>query len=240
MSPGSRVRAVLTVAYGSLLRRLGERGVVYFRRARVVCCDAVRIGEENSAAAVTVHEATAEDLRQLSAAMGRDPSELPERQKRGRICLVARSGTECLGCVWISRSAETMTEVHRVLDVSQDPQGAYLFDGFVVPAWRGKGVLRALLAACRAWAASSGVSRLYAAFTRENHVSERALVAMGFTNVVGDVTVLRVLGMERNWVRLEQDAPMADVLRATGASQPRSGLTRASSPSSRRSTSRRG
>lgn len=227
----------MMLARGSIRRWLEERGVVYFRRARVVCCDGSMAGEAIPVPAITVREASSDDLRQLSAAMGHGPSELPDRQKRGCVCLVARSGAETLGCVWISRSAEMMTEVRYVLDVSRDAQGAYLFDGFVLPAWRGKGILRAVLRGCRSWAAARGISRLYAAFTRENRVSERALRAMGFTAVVGDVAVLRALGRERTWVRVYQRAPLGDVL---GAARPSQSGPDATQTPPRRSVLRRG
>ncbi len=227
MSSGNgTVTARMKVAYGAFRERAGERGLFYFRRARVVCWDAA-LGGESRAVVVTVHEASEEDLRRLAAAMGRGPSDFLARRERGSVCLVARSGTEYAGCVWISRSAELMVEVHRVLDVSRDSQGAYLFDGFVLPAFRGRGILRALLGACQRWAVAHRLSRLYTAFTRENRVSERALRASGFATVVGDVGVVRVLGREWTWARLRTGAPFGEVLRTPAPSRPGSDSTRA-------------
>ncbi len=220
------VAARMRAAYGAFRQRTAERGLFYFRRARVVCWDAA-LGGESRAAAVIVHEASQDDLRRLAAAMGRAPSDFLARRERGSVCLVARSGTDYIGCVWISRSAELMVEVRRVLDVSRDPQGAYLFDGYVLPAFRGRGILRAILGACQGWATAHRLSRLYTAFTRENRISERALRATGFATVVGDVGVVCVLGREWTWARLRTGAPFGEVLRTPTPSRPASDSTRA-------------
>jgi GNAT superfamily N-acetyltransferase len=112
-----------------------------------------------------------------------------------------------------------MTEVNHVVDVSRDAAGAYMFDGYVLPAHRRKGALRALLRSSKGWALQHGISRLYAAFARENHVSEHALLTAGFGTIVGDVSILRVLGREWKWVRLPRRMPIFDVLSADGPSR---------------------
>lgn len=200
---------------------LRSHGVLYFRRARVVCRNVPEAFEANPTADVDIVDASTEDLRALAAVRRSELSEWLARKDRGNVCLVARSGPTDLGYVWISRGRELMTEVHHALDVSQDAAGLYLYDGYVFPSHRRKGVLRALLNAAMRRARDQGASRLYAAFARENHASERALHQAGFVSIVGDVSLLLVFGREWKRVRLSSGRPWADVLSAGVAPRPR-------------------
>lgn len=206
----------MTPALGLLVEWLGARGLLYWRRVRVVRCSRLEVEAAEPGPRPDVREASDEDLRRLAAMHGLGVAEWRARRGQGSICLVARSGTALLGYLWITRSAERMAEVNHTLDVSRDASGAYLFDGYVLPAHRRKGVLHALLRSSKTWAAQHGLARLYAAFARENHVSEHALEREGFTTIVGDVGILRVLNREWKWIRLPREAPVIDILNATG------------------------
>src|SRR6267378_4384605 len=197
-----------------LARLLQARGLFYYRRARVVRCDALDIDSGDPRNGVEVQEASEEDFHRLAAMLNERAAEWPGRRAKGMVCLVARSGPVPLGYLWITRSPEVMTEVDHVIDVSRDAAGAYMFDGYVLPAHRRKGVLRTLLGSSKRWAAQCGVSRLYSAFARENKVSEHALLTAGFVTVVGDVGILRLLGREWKWVRLPHGGSIFDILGA--------------------------
>ncbi len=219
LAPRIRVRLASTRA--ALRHWLRSHGVFYFRRARVVCRSVPEVLERRPGAGTDIREASAADLRALAAAQAWDASEWLDRRARGDVCLVACSGPAYLGYVWISRTREVMAEVDHVLDVSRDPGGVYLFDGYVFPPHRRQGVLRALLATSMDWARVRGASRAYAGFVRENHASERALGQAGFVTVLGDVSLLRVLGREWKWIRVPSGRPWAVVLGAAVPSPPR-------------------
>ena len=217
--PSKRIRSGIV----SGVRWLGDRGLFYYRRARVVRCDALDVDAGEPGMDLEVHEASEEDLRLLASAQNRSPAEWLTRRAQGTICLLARRGPARLGYLWITRSAEMMTEVNHVVDVSRDAAGAYMFDGYVLPEHRRKGVLRTLLRSSKEWARQHGISRLYAAFARENRASEHALHAAGFTTIVGDIGLIRVFHREWKWVRLPHGMLIFNVLGADGTSriQPR-------------------
>lgn len=211
-----RVAPVVT----TISQWLRERGLFYYRRARVVRCDVLEPDGEEPQVEAEVHPATDQELHQLAAMQSRTTADWLAKRGQGAFCLVARSGPALLGYLWITRSAELMTEVNRALDVSRDAAGAYLFDGYVLPAHRRKGVLRTLLNASKQWAKQQGLARLYAAFARENQASEHALRKVGFVTIVGDVGILRVLGREWKWIRFPHGMPTFDVLNARSESRP--------------------
>ncbi len=212
-SRSSTVSARIASAVAPLAQRLHDRDLLYWKRARVVRCDSLG-RDEPTATAVDAREASDEDLHLLASMQGRPGGDWLARRARGIVCLVAWSGPAPIGYLWITRSAEEMTEVNHVLDVSRDPAGAYLFDGYVFPSHRRKGVLRGLLQSSKRWGAQRGLSRLYAAFTRDNHVSEHALHRAGFQAVVGDIAFLRVLHREWKWIRIPRGTPVVEVLTA--------------------------
>jgi len=59
-------------------------------------------------------------------------------------------------------------------------------------------------------ARARGLSTLYAAVTKDNVISRRAVESAGFTAVVGRVTLLRV--GKREWKRVLRPSGMVDVL----------------------------
>jgi len=205
----------------SIVGSLGDRGWFYYRRARVVRCDAPDADAGDPESDVDVQEASEEDLRHFASMQNRTPAEWLARRAQGTICLLARRGPTRLGYLWITRSAELMIEVNHVVDVSRDAAGAYMFDGYVAPEHRRQGVLRELLRSSKRWAVQHDISRLYAAFARENRVSEHALHAAGFTTVVGDIGILRLAHREWKWVRLPHDTSMINVLGVERASRTR-------------------
>lgn len=217
--PGSRAKARFGSVLSSLREWLRSHGIFDFRRARVVCRGVPATRGPSPTTGIVIREASAEDMRAVSAARPCDASEWLARSAHGNVCLVACSGSEVLGYVWISRSRELMTEVNHVVDVSRDGAGIYLFDGFVFPSHRRKGVLRTLLTSAMAWARDHGAARVYAAFARENHASERALIQAGFVTVVGDVSRLLVLGREWKRVRVPRGSPWSGLLSAAPSSQ---------------------
>ena len=219
--PSRRIEAGLGSAFTYLKGYLRSRDLLYVRRARVVCRRVPVASEADPAIGIDVSEASMEDLRAIAGTRGHEMSEWLARAERGNLCLVARSGPTYLGYLWSSRSRELMTEVNHVLDVTRDAAGVYLYDGYVFPPYRRKGVLRALLASSMERARDQGASRLYAAFARENHASERALIQAGFVTVVGDVSLLRVLGREWKRIRVPPGTPWADVLSAGVPLRPR-------------------
>lgn len=185
----------------SVARWFRERGIVYYRAARVVRCDDLETGDDAPNSEPSVEEACEEDLRALASPVDGALPEWLARVARGAVCLVARSHAERLGYVWITRKAHPITEVGYLLDVSREPSTVYLFDGYVLPEHRRQGALRALLTACKRWAKRNGVSRLYAAFARDNAISEHTLRRAGFVTAVADVVLLRVLTWEWKRVR---------------------------------------
>jgi GNAT superfamily N-acetyltransferase len=201
------------------LRWLHHKRVAYYRRARVVRCDSLDLDSRSPDIPIEIREASEEDLRRLAPMEENSAAEWLVLRARGSVCFVARSGREDVGYLWVTRSPHGMSEVDHVFDVSHDPFGAYLFSGYTLPAFRGKGVLRTLIMHAKVWARDRGISRLYSAFVAENEVSRHVLDRAGFHAVVGEIVVLCIAGREWKWISHPGGTPVPDVLRVDGSAR---------------------
>src|SRR5262245_17360122 len=69
--------------------------------------------------------------------------EAEERLRSGESCAVALHGSEVVSYCWSTDGPAWVGEINRLVV----PEGAdvYLYDAFTLPAWRGRGLFRALL-----------------------------------------------------------------------------------------------
>lgn len=112
------------------------------------------------------------------------------------LILAERDG-ETLGWAWIGYRRVFLAPLGRSIRLQEGT--GYLYDVFVRPAERGRGIGRALVAARVAQAESAGITRLVSHVMLGNIPSRRALERHGFT-VVGQTAFLRLLAI-RLWTR---------------------------------------
>jgi len=100
-------------------------------------------------------------------------------------CLLAESASGIIGFVELSiRAYAEGCETTRV---------GYLEGWYVAPAWRRKGVGRALVTAGEAWAEASGCREFASDTEVDNHMSQHAHRALGFTEEERIVCYRKVL-----------------------------------------------
>jgi GNAT superfamily N-acetyltransferase len=191
-------------------RALRDWNLLYYRSVRVYRCDSLEERSEASRADVEVAEASETDVSRLAPLQGSSAAEWFARLANGHTCLVARSGSEDLGYLWMTGGLHYMQEVDHVVDVSHDSKGAYLHDAYVLPDARNQGIFRALVDSAKKRARARGLSTLYTAVARDNKISKRAIESTGFTRVVGQVTLFRV--RNHQWKRVRRRPEVVDVL----------------------------
>jgi GNAT superfamily N-acetyltransferase len=191
-------------------RALRDWHLLYYRSIWVLRCDRLDDTSAGSRTDFKVIEANAADIPKLAPLQGGSISEWLARMANGHTCLIARSESGDLGYMWVTRGLHYMEEVDHVLDVSHDSKAAYLHDAYVLPAARNQGIFSALMDSAKVWARARGLSTLYAAVAKDNEISRRALLSAGFTERVGQVTLLRV--GKREWKRVLRTSGKVDVL----------------------------
>lgn len=193
-----------------IARVLRDWNLIYYRSVRVYRCDRLEDTSEGSRSDLEVVEATEADVPRLAPLQGSTAANWFARLANGHTCLVARSASGDRGYLWITCGLHYMQEVDHVVDVSQDSNGAYLHDAYVLPEARKRGIFRALMNAAKTWARARGLSTLYVSVTKDNVISRRAIESAGFAAVVGQVTLLRV--GKREWKRVLRPLGTVDVL----------------------------
>lgn len=194
----------------TIARALRDWNLLYYRSVRVYRCDRLEDTSEGSRTDIEVVEAKETDVWLLAPMQRSSAAEWFARLASGHSCLIARSELGDLGYLWLTTGLHYVQEVDHVVDVSHDPEGAYLHDAYVLPDARNQGVFRTLVHSAKEWARARGLSTLYAAVARDNEISKRAFESTGFTRVVGQVTLLRVRNHE--WKRVRRRSGVVDVL----------------------------
>ena len=193
-----------------IARALRDWHLLYYRSIWVLRCDRLDDTSARSRTDFKVVEATEADIPRLAPLQGGSLPEWLARMANGHTCLIARSESGDLGYMWITRGLHYIEEVDHVLDVSHDSKAAYLHDAYVLPDSRNQGIFSALVDSAKGWARARGLSTLYTAVAKDNEISRRALRSAGFTERVGQVSLLRV--GKREWKRVLRPSGKVDVL----------------------------
>jgi len=123
----------------------------------------------------------------------------PEAHSRlddGQACAVATHGSSVVAYCWLTRSPARVAEIDRV--VVPAPDDVYLYDAFTAPAWRGRGLFRALLLHLVAFASARGRARALIFATSGNRASCRAIERAGF-EIVRSVSRVELFGLSILW-----------------------------------------
>lgn len=91
--------------------------------------------------------------------MGRDGDLVGARLARGCRCFVIRQGGELAAYGWLSAGREWIGELD--LEITPGPAEAYVWNCVTMPAFRRKGMFKALLAGINALARREGLKRMW-------------------------------------------------------------------------------
>lgn len=130
-----------------------------------------------------VEEADAETAAELAVAMGGwDPDEVTARLAGGKRCFTARVDGAIAAYGWVTPKGEWIGELDRAIRLDGDE--AYLWQCATLPAFQGRGVYKALLAAMLGALAGEGYRRAWIGCALANTASVRAFEALGLRPVV--------------------------------------------------------
>lgn len=120
------------------------------------------------------------------------------RLRAGQTCAVVRAGGAVVGYCWSTTAPASVEEVRcRVVPAADE---VYLYDAYTAPAWRGRRLFPAMLAALLDAARAQGRRRALIFVLASNRASRRAIERAGFRRFLA-VTRVEVLGVGRLWVR---------------------------------------
>jgi ribosomal protein S18 acetylase RimI-like enzyme len=132
---------------------------------------------------VLIGEAGAETAGELAAAMGGwDPDEVAARLAGGKRCFTATVDGAIAAYGWVTPQGEWIGEMDRAVRLDGDE--AYIWQCATLPAHRGRGLYKALLAAMLAALAREGCRRVWIGCALANAPSVRAFAAVGLRPVV--------------------------------------------------------
>jgi GNAT superfamily N-acetyltransferase len=127
--------------------------------------------------------------------------------------VIATLGGDTLGWAWIGYEQVHLSPLGRAIRL--EPGAAYLYDAYVRPSYRGRGIGRGLVHARCMRASERGITRLLTHVLVGNEPSLRSLRAEGF-RALGRTIFLRALTL-RMWVRQPVPAPRSGLVQS-GAS----------------------
>ena len=144
---------------------------------------------------ITIRMATEADLPALSDVMSRrDIERFPDYMSRGRICFVAWEGDRPVGYGWnADRFSSDMTAT--ACPLALPPTASYLWNLYVLPDRRGRGIGAALASARLKHARDRGLQEGWTMIASTNYASLRAIAktAGPNTRVMGELRYLKLL-----------------------------------------------
>jgi GNAT superfamily N-acetyltransferase len=142
------------------------------------------------------------DLAKASAALAGvgelTPAEIALRLKRHDAVAVAFAGEQAIGYLWMTFCSglelvfDTVWIVH--------PNEAVLYDTFVLPEWRGRGIHACMDVALNNWAYPRGIVRAFASISAVNNQSLGVLKLAGKARIM-TLVLVRVRGLDRTWIK---------------------------------------
>jgi GNAT superfamily N-acetyltransferase len=142
------------------------------------------------------------DIAQVSEKLaGMDdltPAEIALRLRRGDVAAIPHADGEPVGYLWMTFRSGLNLAFHTRWVVR--PHEAVLYDTFVSPEWRGRGLHAVMDVALNNWAYPRGVTRAFASISALNNQS------LGITRLAGKARVmtlvlLKVRGMRWTWTK---------------------------------------
>jgi GNAT superfamily N-acetyltransferase len=181
-----------------LWQTIAERSIyrlIRWDRVLVIVQRLDEIQEIQPPEGITIRQATEADLPVLVEAMSRRELErFSEYVGRGRLCFVAWQDEHPVGYAWnADRVTSDMTAT--ACPLALPPTASYLWNLYVVPSQRGRGVGSALASARLRLARDRGLREGWTMIAASNHASLRSVAktAGPNTRVIGELRYLKLL-----------------------------------------------
>jgi GNAT superfamily N-acetyltransferase len=181
-----------------LWQTIAERSVyrlIRWDRVLVIAQRLEEFREVEPPQGITIRQATEADLPVLLEAMSRRELErFSEYVKLGRSCFVAWEGAHPVGYAWnADRVTSDMTAT--ACPLALPPTASYLWNLYVLPSQRGRGVGPALASARLRFARERGLKEGWTMIAASNHSSLRAVgkTAGPNTRVIGELRYVKLL-----------------------------------------------
>jgi len=143
-----------------------------------------------------------QDLAKASAALAGvgelTPAEIALRLKRHDAVAVAFAGEQAIGYLWMTFCSGLELVFDAVWIVH--PNEAVLYDTFVLPEWRGRGIHACMDVALNNWAHPRGIVRAFASISAVNNQSLGVLKLAGKARIM-TLVLVRVRGLKRTWTK---------------------------------------
>ena len=163
--------------------------VIYVQDLR----DAIRSGADGSIE-FEVRRSNQCDIEQIQQNR-LDGREILRRTENGHLCFVAQNSQgEIIGYIWIAFDEIYIGEILKTMALTSGE--AFLYDVFVFPKYRKRGVYKQLLRTTCGWLRQRGFMNAYCGALASNVASRSGLERVGFKEE-GTVTLVRVLGRKR-------------------------------------------
>jgi GNAT superfamily N-acetyltransferase len=126
------------------------------------------------------------------------PAEIALRLQRQDAVAVAFAGEQAIGYLWMTFCSGLELAFDAVWTVH--PKEAVLYDTFVLPGWRGRGLHACMDVALNNWAYPRGIVRAFASISALNNQSLGVLKLAGKARIM-TLVLVRVRGLDRTWIK---------------------------------------
>lgn len=145
-----------------------------------------------------VRVAEMDDLQAIAHCAGKPESKIQDRFTRGEICFVTVVAGSIVGYEWLATAA-TFDEPGQGVSYVCDAKTAWLYDGFVLPEFRLKGLWLNLQYCILAYLQKTSKKRIACSIDFDNIGSIKTHLRFGF-EVTHQVVSLTILGLAVRWV----------------------------------------
>jgi GNAT superfamily N-acetyltransferase len=143
-----------------------------------------------------------QDLAKASTALAGvgelTPPEIALRLQRDDAVAVAFAGEQAIGYLWMTFCSGLELAFDALWIVH--PHEAVLYDTYVLPGWRGRGLHACMDVALNNWAYPRGIVRAFASISALNNQSLGVLRLAGKGRIM-TLVLVRVRGLDRTWVK---------------------------------------
>ncbi len=171
---------------------------LYYNRFLILKYELNRGQKRRKLSSIEIRLATASDLSALEQLVARG-DEINMRIARGDLCFIASSNDKIVGMVWV-RITDQHVETLQNYRVVLPPHSCWLFDGYIAPQYRLRGVWVNLMAEINGYLKCHGVQEAYCMINSINSLSLQTHLAFGF-QIQTQVRYLKLMGIHIHIIR---------------------------------------
>lgn len=140
-----------------------------------------------------------------------DEAEARRRLAAGQVCILGYLGEKPAYCCWLALAGQRVWIDFLNVEAELAPRCAYSYELYVPPEFRRSGIARAALDYRIRLMRDLGIDRLSSVVVPENRAGRGHTRAAGL-QPIGRIHVVRLLGLQRCWIRSDVEPPPFRVL----------------------------